>query len=190
MTVEAEDDTCKPEEDDTSRTQRPDMRPEPFKGVCSGAGFMFQRETSVGTTFYRYQDCKWELRQFFTFRDKSSLFYCNNIVGLIKSMGLWEYDAMELRLFIDLFNRNLKAVLQHNRNIQYIIGHSVQKKEIHNSMDHLLSAVNYQEQKWLICGNLLVVWLVLQVKGRYAKYNCFLCLWDSQADDQHYIREE
>ena len=30
-------------------------------------------------------------------------------------------------------------------------------QETHNSMDHLLSAANYQEHKWLICGDLKVV---------------------------------
>ena len=28
------------------------------------------------------------------------------------------------------------------------------------------------------------------LQGGYTKYPCFLCLWDSRADDQHYIRQE
>ena len=39
-----------------------------------------------GATFYWYQDHERKLRQFFMFPDKSSLDYCNNTVGLIKSM--------------------------------------------------------------------------------------------------------
>ena len=50
-------------------------------------------------------------------------------------------------------------------------------------MDHLLSAINYQEHKWLICGDLKVVGLVLGLQGGYTKYPYFVCFWDSQADD-------
>ena len=76
-----------------------------------------------------------------------------HIAGSIKSMGL-EYDVKEWRLFTDSFSRNPKAVLLHNGNtFSFIpVEHSVQMKETHNSRDHLLSAVNYQEHKWLICG--------------------------------------
>ena len=100
-------------------------------------------------------DCKKELRRFFTFQDKPSLVYCHKIAGLNKSMGL-DYDATELRLFIDWSTRSLKAVLVHDGNSFSSIpfGHSIQMKETHNSIDHLLFAVYYKEHKWLICGNL------------------------------------
>ena len=65
----------------------------------------------------------------------------------------------------------------------HILGHSVQMKETHNSMDYLLPPVNYQEYKWLICEDLKVVGLVLGFQGGYTKYPCFLCLWDGRADD-------
>ena len=57
-------------------------------------------------------------------------------------------------------------------------------------MDHFLFVANYQEHKRLICGDLKMVGLVLGLQGRYTKYPCFLCLWDSWADDQHYVRQE
>ena len=63
-------------------------------------------------------------------------------------------------------------------------------KETHNSVSHLLWVVNYREREWLICGDLKVVGLVLQLQGRYTTYPCFLCFWDSQADDQRYVRQE
>ena len=63
-------------------------------------------------------------------------------------------------------------------------------KETHDSMDQLLSALNYHDHGWLICGDLKVVGLVLELQGGYTKYPCFLCLWDSRADDQRYIRQE
>ena len=55
-------------------------------------------------------------------------------------------------------------------------------KETHNSMDHLLSAANYQEYKWLICGDLKVVGLVLGFQVGYTNHPCFLYLWDTGAD--------
>ena len=69
------------------------------------------------------------------------------------------------------------------------IDHSVKMKETHNSMDHLLSAVNY-EQKWLDCGDPKVVGLVPRLQGGSTKYPCFLYLWDIWADNQHYVRQE
>ena len=42
----------------------------------------------------------------------------------------------------------------------------------------------------MICGDLQIVGLVLGLQGGYTKYPCFLCLWDSRADNQHYIRQE
>ena len=102
------------------------------------------------------------------------------------------YDAMGWRLFIDSSSKSLKAVLLQNGNcfLSIPLGHSVQMKETHNSINHLLSAVNYQEHKWQICGDLKVVGLVLGLQDIYTKYPCFLCLWDSQDDDQHYVRQE
>ena len=60
-------------------------------------------------------------------------------------MGL-ECDAMECKRFIDISSRSLQLVLLHNGNSlsSIPIMHSVQMRETHNSLDHLLSAVNYQ----------------------------------------------
>ena len=63
-------------------------------------------------------------------------------------------------------------------------------KETHNSMDHLLSAINYKEHKLLICGGLKVVGLVQQLQSEYTKYPCFLCLRKSWAENQNYVRQE
>ena len=61
-------------------------------------------------------------------------------------------------------------------------------KEIHNSMEYLLSARNYQDHNWLICGDL--TGLTPLGGGGYIKYSCFLCLWDSQDEDKNYVRQE
>ena len=61
-------------------------------------------------------------------------------------------------------------------------------KEIHNSMEYLLSARNYQDHNWLICGDL--TGLTPLGGGGYIKYSCFLCLWNSQDEDKNYVRQE
>ena len=97
-----------------------------------------------------------------------------------------------MKIFIDSSSRSLKAVLLHNGNSfsSILIGHSVQMKETHNSMDHLSPAVNYQEHTWLICEDLMVVGLVLGLQSGYTKYSCLLYLWGSQADDQHDVKQK
>ena len=92
-----------------------------------------------GITFCWYQDHDLrqffirELRQFYMFQGKS-LVYCNNIAGLIKSMGL----CYGMKTFIDSSSRSLKAVVLHNGNSfsSILIEDSVQMKETHNSIDH------------------------------------------------------
>ena len=144
-----------------------------------------------GTTFYRYREREREFRYLFTFDKASSLVYCHNIAGLIEFLGL-RYDAVEWRLFIDSSNKSIKAVLLNNENkfSSIPVGHSVEMKEPHKSMDLLSSALNYQEHKWLICGDLKVVGIILGLQGGYTRYPCFLCLWDSRANYQHYVRQE
>ena len=165
MTVVAGDDAYKPEEDDQPIPLKQAELNDLTEDLNLSTESVQLLESSLkeeqllvpGTTFCKHRGYERGLRQFFIFQ-KSSLVYCNNIAGLIKSMGL-ECDAMKQRLFIDSSSRSLKAVLLHNGNsFSYIpLGHSVQMKETHNSMDHLLSAVNYQEHEWLICGDLKVL---------------------------------
>ena len=144
-----------------------------------------------GTTFYWYQEREREFRYLFTFDIASSLVYCNNIAGLTEFLGP-KYEVIEWRLFIDSSNRSLKAVLLNNGNKFSLIpaGHSVEMKESHKSMDLLLFARNYQEHKWLLCGDLKVVGIILGFQGGYTKHPCFLCLWDNHANDQYYVRKE
>ena len=107
------------------------------------------------------------------FQDKSSLVCCN-ITGMIKPMD-FEYDVMAWRLFIDSSSKSPKAVLQHNGNSfsSIPIEHSVQMKETHSSMDHLQSAINYQEHKWLIYGDLKDGWTVPRAPKWVLKVSLF-----------------
>jgi len=141
------------------------------------------------TTFYWYRSREEEFRQYFTRDEEASLIYCNNVNGLIAAMGL-EYNPAEWRLFVDSSCRSLKAVLLHSGNkvSSVPVGHSVLMSESYSNMELLLRNLQYKDHNWLICGDLKVIALMLGLQGGYTKYPCFLCLWDSRADKQHYIQ--
>ena len=142
MTVATGDDAYNPEEDNQPVPLTPaelndltrDLNLSKKSARLLGSHLKEKHLLAPGITFYWYQDHERELRPSFTFQDKSSLVYRNNIAGLIQSVGL-EYDATQWRLFIDSSSRSLKAVLLHNW-ISFSstpIGHSVQMKGTHNS---------------------------------------------------------
>jgi len=70
------------------------------------------------------------------------------------------------------------------------IGHSVTLKESYSTVEMVLQKLCYNEHKWLLCVDLKMVNLFLGQQGGYVKYPCFLCLWDSRADDQHWQRKD
>ena len=121
----------------------------------------------------------------------NDLVYCNDIKGLILTMGM-NYDPNEWRLFIDSSKRSLKAVLLYigNSMSSIPVAHSVLLQENYVTMKLLIEKLKYEEHKWLICGYLKVITLLLGQQGGYTKDPCFLCLWDSRADSQHYSRHE
>ena len=99
-----------------------------------------------------------------------------------------QYESSDLRLFIDSYKTSLKAVLLHNGNQKpsVPVAYSKKTKETYESMKHLLACICYHDHKWHICGDLKVVGLLLGLQMGYTRYMCFLCLWNSRADEQHY----
>lgn len=77
--------------------------------------------------------------------------------------------------FIDSSNRSLRAgPLNYGSKFSSIpVGHSVEVKESHKSIERLLSVLNYQEHKWLICGDLKVVRLILELQGGTQSIHAF-----------------
>lgn len=141
-----------------------------------------------GTSVTVYRNREAQFVQFFS--SKQDLVYCNNIEGLVTSMGI-DYDANQWRLFIDSSKRSMKAVLLFNGNkvSSLPVAHSVTLKENYDNMKLLLSSLNYDQHQWLICGDLKVIAIILGLQGGYAKFPCFLCLWDSRADSEHYVKK-
>ena len=102
------------------------------------------------------------------------------------------YDRTEWRLFIGSFKLSLKAVLLHNGNRLHSvpIDHAVHMKETYINMKALLNSINYNEHKWKICCDPNVIAILLGMQLGYAKYCCFLCMWDSRDRSSHYIKED
>lgn len=114
------------------------------------------------------------------FAMENSVCACKNVNGLMDELDI-EYNPEEWRLFINSSKLSLKAVLLHHGNTKPSIpvAHSVAMKETYENMSIILNAVNYNEHRWTICGDLKVIALLLGLQGGFTKFCCFLCLWDS-----------
>lgn len=117
--------------------------------------------------------------------------FCADIDGLMNELG-YEHVPEEWRLFIDSSKASLKAVLLHNGNKKpsVPVAHAVGLKETYESMEKLLKLTRYADHKWNLCGDLKVVALLLGLQLGYTKYMCFLCLWNSRDDANHYSQKQ
>ena len=133
---------------------------------------------ALGTSFswYRHRE-----------EECNSLVFCSDIPGSITKLGV-NYNATDWRICIDSSKRSLKAVLLHNGNIyaSVPVGRSVQLKETYENMAMLLKNIKYNEHKWLVCGDLKVIGILVDQQRGYTKLPCFLCEWDSRADKDHW----
>ena len=70
------------------------------------------------------------------------------------------------------------------------MGHFMRMNEKYENVKALLDMINYTNYNWELCGDFKMFALLLGQQGGYTKYSCFLCLWNSRADDQHYSRKQ
>ena len=47
--------------------------------------------------------------------------------------------------------------------------------------------IRYNNHNWDVCGDFKMIAFLLGLQGGYTKHSCFFCLWDSRADEQHYV---
>ena len=115
------------------------------------------------------------------------LCYCKDVEGLFRAVGI-DHDPTQWQLFIDSSTKSLKAVLLHNGKIYPSIplAYSLQMKEDYENVKQLLIKINYAQFKWYVCGDFKMLGFLLGLQGGYTKYSCFLCLWNSRADGEHY----
>ena len=50
--------------------------------------------------------------------------------------------------------------------------------------------IKYTSHNWELCGDFKMLAFLLGQQGEYTKCSCYLCLWNSRADDQHYSRKQ
>ena len=144
----------------------------------------------AGTSVSFYRNQEENLRKYF--QSDGQLVYCTDVKGLLLAMGLSAYRSNDWRIFIDSSKRNLKCILLHNGN-QYgsiPIGHSVTLKENYENIKVVLERLKYWVHQWLICVDLKIVNFLLGQQGGHTKYPCFLCYWDSTANEEHGVRKE
>ena len=100
------------------------------------------------------------------------------------------YDSSKWQLFIDSSSRSLKAILLHNGNKHPLIpvGYSIQMSESYENVQQLLNRILYDQFNWYICGDFKMLKFLLGSQDGYTKSSCFLCLWDSRADYEQYVK--
>lgn len=118
--------------------------------------------------------------------------FCTDISGLLTNIGLLNYQPNEWRLFIDSSKRSLKCVLLHNGNKHGAvpIAHSTKLKEEYQNISFVLEKLKYHDHEWVICVDLKMVNFLLGQQSGYTKFPCFLCLWDSRAKSEHWIKTD
>jgi hypothetical protein len=99
-----------------------------------------------------------------------------------------EHVPDDWRLFIDASANTLKAVLLNN-NGEYPsvpVFFSEDLREKYEVISLVINLICYEKYKWLICGDLKIITIMLGQQQGYTKYPCFLCEWDSRDDDNHW----
>ena len=66
----------------------------------------------LGTFITYYRNRHAEFLPYFT--QEKDIVFCNNVEGVLKKLGVTQYDPNDWRLFIDSCKRSLKCVLLHN----------------------------------------------------------------------------
>jgi len=117
--------------------------------------------------------------------------FCNDVCSVIEVLG-HEFNPDQWRLFTDSSKVSLMVVLLHNGNKfpSVPLAHAANMKESYESMKLTLGKIKYDEFKWKLCGDLMVVALLLRMQLRYTKYCCFLCEWDSRDKTNHCVNKQ
>ena len=134
-----------------------------------------------GTFITDYRNRHAEFLPYFT-QEKDTVF-CNNVEGVLKKLGVTQYDPNDWQLFIDSCKRSLKCVLLHNENNfgSIPLGHSTTLKEKYSDIKFVLEKIGNYKHNWIIRVDLKMVGFLLGLQGGYTKFPCFICLWDSRA---------
>ena len=98
---------------------------------------------------------------------------CTDIDGRMQTLNI-NHIPLDWRFFIELSKFSIRAVLHNGNTVTSIpVGHSVHNKKSYKNMKILMEAINYDNFKWQICGDLKVIALLLGLQG-FTKYCCFI----------------
>ena len=70
------------------------------------------------------------------------------------------------------------------------LGHSATLKEKYDEIKFVLEKISFKQYQWILCLDLKMVGFLLGLQGGYTKFPCFLCLWDSKARTEHWIKKD
>ena len=140
---------------------------------------MFESLTSVNIT--------WTSRVFFASAD--GLCFWHNVNGLFDSIGI-PCISKDWRLFIVSSSRSLKGVLHQNGNRYPSIplAHSMHLEENYTNVNTLLIALKSDQFNWQVIRDFRMVAFLVGLQGRFTKFPCYLCHWDSRDTTAHYHR--
>ena len=118
------------------------------------------------------RECQISLSSFFS--KDNELIYCNDLERLLQEVGC-THTSEEWRIFLDSSKFNLKVLLLNSGNIHpsIMIAHSVHMKETYKNIDLVLKVVSYPNYGWQICGDLQVIWYLLELQSGYTKFCLF-----------------
>ena len=71
-----------------------------------------------------------------------------------------------------------------------LIGHSTTLKEKYDPIKQVMKQITDVYHYWVIYVDLKMVNFLLGQQSGYTKFPYFLCLWDSRAKDQHYVKKD
>ena len=62
--------------------------------------------------------------------------------------------------------------------------------EAYSNIKTVLQKLDYDSHQWFICVDLKMVNFLLGQQSGFTKYPCFICLWDSRARDDQWVKKE
>ena len=95
-----------------------------------------------------------------------------------------------MAIVFGLICKSWKVVLLHNCNKvgSVPVGHSVKLIKCYEDIKFVLESLQYGKHNWKIYGDFKMILVILGLQASYTKHPCFLCLWDSRADNLHYMQ--
>ena len=63
-------------------------------------------------------------------------------------------------------------------------------EEKYDEIKFVLEKISYRQHQWIIYVDLKMVGFLLRLQGGYTKFPCFLCLRDSRARTEHWIKKD